>query len=92
MEEADAFILSMRDLPGLYRYGVSFNKLCDYVAAGRPVLFAGNPSNNLVKEFQCGIVVPRQDPPAIAAAIRKLEEMTAGQRAEMGRRWNPLRP
>ncbi len=85
MEEADAFILSMRDLPGLYRYGVSFNKLCDYVAAGRPVLFAGNPSNNLVKEFQCGIVVPPEDPPAIAAAIRRLEEMTAEQRAEMGR-------
>jgi glycosyltransferase involved in cell wall biosynthesis len=85
MEEADAFILSMRDLPGLYRYGVSFNKLCDYVAAGRPVLFAGDPSNNVVKEFQCGIVVPPEDPPAFAAAIRKLEEMTAEQRAEMGR-------
>jgi len=85
MEEADAFILSMQDLPGLYRYGVSFNKLCDYVAAGRPVLFAGNPSNNVVKEFQCGIVVPPQDPAAFAAAIRKFEEMTPEQRAEMGR-------
>jgi|HubBroStandDraft_5_1064220.scaffolds.fasta_scaffold10141_4 glycosyltransferase involved in cell wall biosynthesis len=85
MEDADAFILSMQDLPELYRYGISFNKLCDYVAAGRPVLFAGNPSNNVVEEFQCGIVVPPQDPPAFAAAIRKFEEMTAEQRAEMGR-------
>src|SRR6267378_5727507 len=71
LEEADAFILSMRDLPELYRYGISFNKLCDYVAAGRPVLFAGNPSNNVVEEFQCGIVVPPENPQAFAAAIRK---------------------
>jgi len=85
MEEADAFILCMQDLPELYRYGVSFNKLCDYVAAGRPVLFAGNPSNNVVKEFQCGIVVKPEDPGALAAAIREFEEMTAEQRAEMGR-------
>jgi glycosyltransferase involved in cell wall biosynthesis len=85
LEEADAFILSMRDLPELYRYGISFNKLCDYVAAGRPVLFAGNPSNNVVEEFQCGIVVPPENPQAFAAAIRKFGNMTPEQRAEMGR-------
>ncbi len=85
LEEADAFIVSMRDLPELYRYGISFNKLCDYVAAGRPVLFAGNPSNNVVEEFQCGIVVPPENPEAFAAAIRKFRNMTPEQRAEMGR-------
>jgi glycosyltransferase involved in cell wall biosynthesis len=85
LEEADAFILSMRDLPELYRYGISFNKLCDYVAAGRPVLFAGNPSNNVVEEFRCGIVIPPENPHAFAAAIRTFENMTPEQRAEMGR-------
>jgi glycosyltransferase involved in cell wall biosynthesis len=85
MEEADALLLSMRNLPGLYKFGMSFNKLCDYVAAGRPVLFAGNPSNNVVKEFQCGIVVPPEDPEAFVAAIQEFKNMTAEQRAEMGR-------
>ncbi|MGC2832268.1 MAG: glycosyltransferase family 4 protein [Candidatus Acidiferrum sp.] len=85
MEEADAFILSIQDLPELYRYGISLNKLCDYVAAGRPVLFAGNPSNNFVEEFRCGIVVPPENPQAFAAAIRLFEDMTPEQRAEMGR-------
>jgi glycosyltransferase involved in cell wall biosynthesis len=85
LEEADAFILSMRDLPGLYRYGISFNKLCDYVAAGRPVLFAGDSSYNVVKEFKCGIVVPPEDPEAFAQAIRQFENMAPEQRAEMGR-------
>jgi len=85
MEKADAFIVSMQDLPDLYRYGISFNKLCDYVAAGRPVLFAGNPSNNVVEEFQCGIVAPPENPAAFADAIHKFENLTPGQRAEMGR-------
>lgn len=89
MEEAHAFILSMRDLPGLYRYGMSFNKLCDYVACGRPVLFAGNSSYNVVAEFKCGIVVPPENPRAFAEAIRKFQDLTDEQRAEMGR--NALR-
>jgi glycosyltransferase involved in cell wall biosynthesis len=84
LESADAFVLSMRDLPNLYRYGISFNKLCDYVAAGRPVLFAGNPSNNVVEAFHCGIVVPPEDPRAFAVAIRRFENLTPEQRAEMG--------
>jgi glycosyltransferase involved in cell wall biosynthesis len=85
MEEADAFILSMRDLPELYQYGISFNKLCDYVASGRPVIFAGDPSNNVVEEFRCGIVVPPEDPQAFAEAIRRFENMMPEERAEMGR-------
>lgn len=89
LEQADAFILSMRNLPDLYRYGMSFNKLCDYVAAGRPVLFLGNPSNNLVEEFRCGIVVPPENPQAFAAAIQEFENLMSEQRAEMGR--NALR-
>jgi len=85
MAQADALLLSMRDLPELYRYGMSFNKLCDYAAAGRPILFAGNPSHNLVEEFQCGIVIPPEDPCAFSAAIQRFLRMTPLQRAEMGR-------
>jgi glycosyltransferase involved in cell wall biosynthesis len=85
MEKADAFIVSMQNLPDLYRYGISFNKLCDYVAAGRPVLFAGNPSNNVVEEFECGIVAPPENPEAFADAIQKFERLTPAQRAEMGK-------
>jgi glycosyltransferase involved in cell wall biosynthesis len=83
--EADAFIVSMRNLPDLYRYGMSFNKLCDYAAAGRPVLLAGNPSNNWVEEFGFGIVVPPEDPQAFSDAIQRFENLTSEQRAQMGR-------
>ena len=85
LEQADAFIVSMRNLPDLYRYGMSFNKLCDYAAAGRPVLLAGNPSNNWVEEFGFGIVVPPEDPQAFSDAIQRFENLTPEQRAQMGR-------
>ena len=85
IEQADALLLSMRDLPALYRYGMSFNKLCDYAASGRPILFAGNPSHNLVEEFQYGIVIPPENPHAFSQAIHRFVEMTPERRAEMGR-------
>lgn len=85
MERADAFILTMRDLEALYRYGMSFNKLCDYVAAGRPVIFAGKVSHNVVEEFGCGIVVPPENPEAFAEAVRRFQAMSAEERAQMGR-------
>jgi glycosyltransferase involved in cell wall biosynthesis len=85
LEEADALLLSMRNLPELYRYGMSFNKLCDYAAAGRPILFAGTPSHNLVEEFQCGIVIPAENPRALSAAVQRFLRMTPRERAQMGR-------
>lgn len=85
IEKADALLLSMRNLPELYRYGMSFNKLCDYAASGRPIIFAGNPSHNLVQEFQCGIVIPAEDPVAFSSAVERFLEMAPVQRAEMGR-------
>lgn len=84
IEQADALLLSMRNLPELYRYGMSFNKLCDYAASGRPIIFAGNPSHNLVQEFQCGIVIPAEDPCALSAAVERFLRMAPAQRAQMG--------
>jgi len=83
MGEADAFILPMRDRPGLYKYGSSFNKLCDYLAAGRPVIFAGNPSYNPVVEARAGIVVKPEDPAALVQGIRHLMSLSADERLRM---------
>ena len=70
--QADAFVLTVLDQPRLYQYGISMNKLFDYLAAGRPIIMASNAVNNPVEEAGAGLTVPANDPEALADAILKL--------------------
>lgn len=85
MQKADAFIVTLVDSP-LYKYGISLNKLYDYLALARPVIFGGKALNNPVAESGAGLVVPPEDSQALAAALRELAKMPKEQRVEMGRR------
>jgi glycosyltransferase involved in cell wall biosynthesis len=50
--------------------GVSALKVYEYVACGRPVIVSEVPgAAELVRELDCGIVVPSEDPRAVAKAI-----------------------
>lgn len=70
----------------LFRFGVSPNKLMDYMIAGKPIIHAIEAGNDLVAESGCGISVPPEDPDAIANAIKRLMSMSPAEREEMGRR------
>lgn len=83
--EADAFVISVLNLPQLYRYGISMNKLFDYFAAARPIVIASNAANNPVEEAGAGVTVHPGDPVALAKAIASLVALPADQRAAMGR-------
>ena len=83
MLSADAFVFSLRRL-SLYRYGISLNKMCDYLAAGRPVLFAGSSSYDPITTAGAGFTVPPENPEALADAITALRALPAGDRARMG--------
>lgn len=51
------------------------SKLLTYMAAGRPVVAAVNPDSeaaSCVRRSECGIVVPPEQPQALAAAIRNV--------------------
>jgi len=85
MREADAFIYGLRDLP-LYRFGISLNKLTDYLAAGRPIVFFGRSTYDPVKDAEAGFSVPPGDPEVLADAIEKLVALTPQERVEMGAR------
>lgn len=84
MNEASACLHHIRDLP-LLKYGMSSNKLFDYMAAGRPVIFACNSSNNPVKEAGAGLSVPAENPEALAQAILELAALSPEQRMQLGR-------
>lgn len=61
-------------------------KLCEILACGRPVIVADYPGQaDLVRSSECGIVIPPDDPEALAAAVAKIAKSPAAA-AEMGRR------
>jgi len=83
--EANAMVLLLYDL-SLYRYGISANKVFDYLAAGKPLILSGDPVNNPVEEAGCGLTVPPRNPQALADAIIKLSKTPSEKREAMGRR------
>lgn len=85
LQEGDAFVFNL-ERAEVFRYGVSSNKLFDYLAAARPVIFSVHSSNNPVEEAQCGLTVPPRDPHALANAVIKLYQMPQEEREAMGRR------
>lgn len=70
----------------LYRFGISPNKLMDYMMAGRPLVHSVDAGNDPVKEADCGLTVRPNDPAAVAKAIRELCEVTRKERLTMGAR------
>ncbi|MFA5065943.1 MAG: glycosyltransferase family 4 protein [Dehalococcoidia bacterium] len=70
----------------LYNYGISLNKLWDYMISAKPIIWATNSINDPVTESSCGITVPPEDAGAMAEAIVMLCGMSKIERREMGLR------
>ncbi|NJM93660.1 MAG: glycosyltransferase family 4 protein [Cytophagales bacterium] len=85
MSQADCFIMALRRFE-LYHYGVSLNKLTDYLASQRPIIIAVESDHNPVEIAKAGLVVPPQDPQAMADAIHQMYLLSAQERFEMGQR------
>ncbi len=81
--EHDAVVALLQDLP-LYRFGMSLNKLIDYMGAARPVLFAAKPVNDPISESGGGVVVAPENPEAVADGAEKLAAMSPEERFAMG--------
>jgi glycosyltransferase involved in cell wall biosynthesis len=83
--EADAFVIALLDLPNLYKYGVSMNKIFDYLAASRPIIISSNAINNPVVEAGAGVAVEAGNSLALAKAFLDLSQTGLNKRIEMGR-------
>ncbi len=68
----------------VYRYGISFNKLFEYMAAERPVVFACESAYDPVSATGAGITVRPDDPEGLARAFLELAGTSADARSVMG--------
>jgi len=83
--QADVCFMSLKNSP-IFRFGISPNKLGDYLVAGRPILYAVNASNNPVEEAESGISIEPYNVRQLDDALRKFQEMSESERKEMGQR------
>ena len=79
----DGTILHATATP-VYRYGISFNKLFEYMAVGRPVVFACDSAYDPVAQTGAGITVGPNDPERIAEAMVTLADTPEADRRAMG--------
>jgi glycosyltransferase involved in cell wall biosynthesis len=79
---ADVAVVTLRDLP-IFE-GALPTKLLEAMAAGRPVVLAARgEAARLVERERCGLVVPPEDPRALADALATLADDPA-RRAALG--------
>lgn len=79
----DAGYISLRPEP-IFRFGVSPNKIFDYMLASLPIISAINAGNDLVVDAGCGYSVDPGDALSIANVLAKLESLSDTQRRKLG--------
>jgi glycosyltransferase involved in cell wall biosynthesis len=68
----------------VYRYGVSFNKIFDYMASCLPIAFACETFADPVAAAGAGVTVKPDDPQSLADAMCALAAAPAAERRRMG--------
>lgn len=85
LQGADVFLMILKESP-VFRWGVSPNKLFDYLVMARPVIFGVNTPFDMVTEAGAGIRIEPEDAGSLAAAVLKLRRCPIEARREMGER------
>jgi glycosyltransferase involved in cell wall biosynthesis len=69
----------------IYNYGISANKIFDYMYSAKPILHSYSGEGDLIKEANCGISVDAENPDAIAEGILKLYNLSQEERNKLGK-------
>jgi len=83
LDKLDILYIGLRKQP-VFQFGISPNKLIDYMMAGKPIIQAIKAGNDPVSEAGCGISVEPENPVDIAIAVRRLISLSAQTLKEMG--------
>ena len=85
LEQLDALYIGTQKQP-VFHYGISPNKLFDYMMAEKPIIYAIEYQNNAVQKSGCGISIKSESSAEIARAVSKLQKLSAKEREQMGLR------
>ncbi|MBS0576709.1 MAG: glycosyltransferase family 4 protein [Proteobacteria bacterium] len=81
----DIAYLGLQPQP-LYRFGISLNKMMDYMMAAKPIIMVGTAGNDMVRDAGCGESVRSGDVVDVRAAILRLHRLPPSELQVMGER------
>ena len=85
LNQMDALYLGWNQAE-IYRYGVSPNKMFDYMRAARPILESGGAKTGIVDETGCGFRCEAENPAAIAGLVTQVMALSEAERDAMGQK------
>lgn len=83
LQDSDILFLSLIDSP-LYRFGISLNKLFDYMASGRVIVFSGNSKNNPIKDANAGYTIIPDNVDLLKETILNVYNLSNENRLKIG--------
>lgn len=84
LKEMDLLYIGLQK-QSLFRFGISPNKIFDYMMASKPIIQAIDAGNNLVKEANCGIYVEPDNIDEIKEGILNIANMSEEERSNLGK-------
>lgn len=83
LEQMDVLYIGLQKQP-LFKFGISPNKIFDYMMSARPVINSITAGNDPIMEANCGLSVESEDANLLAEAIIKMSKMTPQERDKLG--------
>lgn len=83
LKESDALIVTTKKC-NLYKYGISFNKVFEYMAASKPIIITYDTEYDFIKEADCGFSISAENEIELLKTIRDILFISKNKRELLG--------
>jgi len=84
LNNANVLWIGMQNSAKLYEYGLSANKLYDYMAVKKPIIISTPLDKNIIKDARCGISVEAENIKQLTDAILEMSTMNKTELDKLG--------
>ncbi|MDQ1264782.1 MAG: hypothetical protein QG559_1783 [Campylobacterota bacterium] len=83
LQDSDVLYFNLKDSP-VFNYGISSNKLYDYMASGRVIIFSAKAKNNPIKDANAGYSIMPDDAEQLEKTILEIYSLSVEERNSIG--------
>ncbi|MCT7597613.1 glycosyltransferase family 4 protein [Aliarcobacter butzleri] len=85
LQNSDILYFNLKDSP-VFNYGISSNKLYDYMASGRVIIFSTKAKNNPIKDANAGYSIAPDDVEDLEKTILEIYNLSQEKRDAIGQK------